>query len=212
MDKEKIKKALEELNKSKKRNFAQSYDLIVNLRDIDIKSNPVNFFVTLHYPKGKKVSACCLVGSELAEQAGACDLAIREKEFDKYKDDKKALQDLAKKYDYFVAQANLMPKVATIFGKVLGPKGKMPNPKAGCVVPPTADLKDLMGKLQKTVKVQTKNAPTVQCICGNEKMSEEEIIDNIITLYNALVKALPNEENNVKDVLLKKTMSKPVKV
>ncbi|MFC1801784.1 50S ribosomal protein L1, partial [Nanoarchaeota archaeon] len=124
MDKEKIRKVLEELKKERKRKFTQSFDLIINLKDFDIKSNPINFFATLHYPRGKKVSTCALVGHELAEKAKeACDLTITEKEFDKYKDDKKAVQDLAKKYDYFIAQANLMAKVATVFGKVLGPKG-----------------------------------------------------------------------------------------
>ena len=157
MDKEKIKKVLEELKKEKKRKFNQSYDLIINLKDFDIKSNPINFFVTLHYPRGKKVSTCALVGAGLAEKAkGVCDFVISEKDFNKYKDDKKGVQTIAKKYDFFIAQANLMAQVATIFGKVLGPKGKMPNPKAGCVVPPAADAPEPapdFGRNQPSVSV-----------------------------------------------------------
>ena len=213
MDKEKIKKVLEELNKEKKRKFSQSYDLIINLKDFDIKSNPINFFATLHYQRGKKVSTCALVGQGLADKAkGVCDFVVSEKDFAKYKDDKKEVQNLAKKYDFFIAQANLMAQVATVFGKVLGPKGKMPNPKAGCVVPPGADMKGVVDKLQKMVKLQTKNAPIIQCIAGNETMPEEEVIDNILSIYSALIKQLPNEANNVKEVLIKKTMSKPMKV
>ncbi|MFC1801593.1 hypothetical protein ACFLZB_03960, partial [Nanoarchaeota archaeon] len=84
--------------------------------------------------------------------------------------------------------------------------------KAGCVVPPAVDLKIVVGKLQKMVKLQTKNAPIIQCIIGNEGMSDDEVIDNIMTAHSALIKLLPNEENNVKEVLIKKTMSKPIKV
>ena len=164
MNKEEIQKALEQLKAQPKRKFSQSYDLIINLKNLVIKTSPVDFFVTLHYPKGKQVKVAAFVGTQLHDQAKQfCDLAISETDFAKYSD-KKELKKLADSYDYFIAQANLMPKVAQAFGKVLGIKGKMPNPKLGCVVPPNANLEPLVKRLNLSVRMQAKKATNLQCM------------------------------------------------
>lgn len=212
MDQEKIKNALAEIKKQPKRKFSQSYDLVINLKNIVIKTNPVDLFVTLPNPKGKKVKIAAFVDQELVEQANKfCDLTIKESDFLNYKDPKE-LKKLAESYNYFLAQANLMPKVAAAFGKVLGIKGKMPNPKLGCVIPPNANLDLLAQKLNKTVRLQTKKGTNLQCMVGKEDMPEEQIIDNAMTVINAVVKKLPNEIQNIKNIALKLTMGKPVNV
>jgi large subunit ribosomal protein L1 len=212
MNKEEVKKALEQLKAQPKRKFSQSYDLIINLKNLVIKTTPVDFFVTLHYPKGKEVKVAAFVGTQLQDQSEKfCDLTISETDFEKYSD-KKELKKLADSYDYFIAQANMMPKVAKAFGKVLGIKGKMPNPKLGCVVPPNANLEPLVKKLSLSVRLQAKKATNLQCMVGKEEQPDAEIIDNIITVYNATLKQLPNEIQNVKNVVLKTTMGKPVKL
>ena len=132
-------------------------------------------------------------------------------DFDK-NSNKKIAKKLAEEYDFFIAQATVMPKVATAFGRVFGPRGKMPNPKAGCVVAPNANLKPLIEKLQKTVRVYTKNDPVMQCRVGKEEMADEQVVDNIQTIYKALLNALPNEKHNVKSVYVKLTMGKAIKV
>ena len=125
---------------------------------------------------------------------------------------KKDMKKLAVTYDYFIAQATIMPKIATTFGKVFGPKGKMPNPKAGCVVPPNANLKPLVQKLKKTLKVKALADPIVHCCVGKEDSKEEEIIDNIMTVYNGVVHSLPQEANNIRNSYLKLTMGKSFKI
>ena len=77
------------------------------------------------------------------------DAAFETHDFDQFKDNASKIKKLAGEYDFFVAQANIMPQVATVFGKVLGPRGKMPNPKAGCVVPPKSQLGPLKERLGK---------------------------------------------------------------
>ena len=212
MEKDRIVKALEELQKEKKRNFSQSYDIIITLRDLDIKTKPIESFVLMPHSRGKKVKICAFVGQELAEQAEKnCDLVVREKNFDEYKDKKKT-KKLAREYDYFIAQVTLMPQVAAVFGRSLGPKGKMPNPKAGCVVTPNANLAVLKERLQKMVQIKAKNAPMIQCIVGNESMKQEETVENVLTLLTQVAKSLPSEEQNIHTVYLKKTMSKVVKI
>ncbi len=146
------------------------------------------------------------------EASKVCDKVVGANEFDKYKQDPKITKKLASEYDFFIAQANIMAQVAGAFGKVLGSRKKMPNPKAGCVVPPKFAMKPLYDKLQKTVRLLAKERPLLHVSVGTEKDDENHIIDNVLAVYNALTHSLPAEANNIKNVYLKYTMSKPVKV
>jgi large subunit ribosomal protein L1 len=178
MDKEKIIQALGALD-TEKRKFVQSYDLIITLRDFNVKTQSVDGFVTMPHSRGKKVKVCGIVGQELADQAKKeLDYAIRETDLKAYKGKPKEAKKLANDHDFFIAQATLMPQVAAAFGRTFGPRGKMPNPKAGCVVPPNANLTALRERLQKTVQVKTRNALMIQCIVGNEKMKTEEVAEH----------------------------------
>lgn len=210
MNKESVLKTIQKIRKnSKKRNFSQTFDLIINLKGLNIKNpeHSINDFVVLKFGKGKKTKICALVDKELMEEAKVCDETIAKDSFNKL--DKKKIKKLAVSYDYFIAQATTMPDIAKFFGKIFGPKGKMPNPKAGCIVPPNAQLKPLHDKLQNTVKVQTKNELSIKCPVGTEEMKDEEIHENIMAIYNHAVHLLPDEEGNVKNVYLKLTMGKP---
>jgi large subunit ribosomal protein L1 len=198
-----------------KRNFKQTVDLIINLKDLDLKKpeHQVELFIPLAFQKGKKVKVCCLVGPELKEAAQAsCDFTITQDQFPKYGTDKKAVKKLAAQYDYFVAQANIMNDVAKAFGRVLGPRGRMPNPKAGCVIPPGANVKALVERLQKTVKVSAKTQPTIKAAIGLQDMPDDHLIENAVLVYKQVLGKLPGEESNVRSVLLKYTMSAPVRV
>ena len=105
MDKNSIQKVLDEIKLQPKRKFIQSYDFIINLANIQTKQNPLDFYVTMHFPKGNKVKVAAFVDQELAEQSKKfCDLTIREVDFQTYSD-KKSVKKLANEYDYFIAQA-----------------------------------------------------------------------------------------------------------
>ncbi len=213
MDKAEIIRAISELKKSSQKKFAQSYDLIINLKALDIKSNPVDVSITLPFPKGKAIKVAAFVDQELAEQAQKhCQLVLRETDFPKYAADKKLAKKLAEDYDYFIAQMNLMPKVAAAFGRTLGTKGKMPNPKLGCVVPANANLEMLVKKLGLTARIQAKKGTNLQCIVGKQDQPDEQVAENILAICHAVEKALPGERQNIKNILLKLTMSKPVRL
>lgn len=212
IDEKKLKEAVQRLHGEKK-NFSQSYDLIVALKELNLKDpkDQVEFFASVPNSLGRKRTVCALVGPEMIDDAKAsADLALEQSQFEKMP--KKELRKIAAKYDYFVGQANIMPKIAASFGRVLGPRGKMPNPKAGCIVPPKTPLKPVSDRLQKTVKISVKKSPTVQVLIGSQKLGEDQVVENVRSVYSQLLHNLPREEHNVKAVYLKLTMSEPVRL
>jgi len=150
MDLEKdLKKALEELRKEKKRKFNQTADLIINLQKYNLKKNPLNLFIQLpHKVKEKKICAFFEVKNDNVE-------TITKNDFKKYSE-KNELRKLVKRFDFFIAQASVMASVATNFGRVLGPAGKMPSPQLGILL----DVKDkqiaeLKEKINNNIKIIT---------------------------------------------------------
>lgn len=214
MKKESIKQALEDLRKPEhKKKFAQSFDLIINLKDLNLK-NPeeqVDFFTNLKN-SSSKVKVVALVGQELSDAAQVCDKVIKQTEFEEYKKNPKKAKKLASEYDFFIAQADIMPKVAQAFGRVLGTRGKMPNPKLGTILPGKAPVEPIYKKLQSTVRISAKKTPVIQVKIGKEDMKDEEIIENALLIYDQIIHHLPKERSNVKNALLKLTMSKPIKI
>ncbi len=202
---EKFKQALDNLRKEKQRKFDQTIDLIINLQKFNLKKEQINLIITLpHKIKNKKVAGFLEVKSNYID-------TITPAEFKKYSD-KKELKKLVKKYDFFIAQANLMPKVATTFGRVLGPAGKMPSPQMGIIL--NADEKtiaNLKDKINTAIKIRTKEA-SIKLAIGKQSMKDEEILENIMAVYNSILKSLPRNKENIKNIELKLTMSKPQKI
>jgi large subunit ribosomal protein L1 len=200
----KVNEAITELKKEEKK-FDQTVDLIINLRGIDVKRDSINaVFNVPHQVKKKKVCGF------LSKKSGVVD-TIMLPDFERYKD-KKSLKNLVKKYDFFIAHAPLMPKVATTFGKVLGPAGKMPSPQLG-IIPVESDdaVKDVLKKIDSSVKIRVKEA-SIKIPAGKSSMSEKEISENVEAIYHSVIQALPKKQENVKNVMVKLTMSKPLKV
>ena len=201
-----LKKALEEIRKnSKERKFDQSVDLIVNLKKFDVKKTQINIFVTLpHRIKEKKICGFIESKSDLIE-------TIPKANFISYKT-KKDIKKLVKQFDFFIASAPLMPSVATTFGRVLGPAGKMPSPKLGIIMNENEkDIKDVLNKINNVIRIQTKE-PSIKIVIGKEKMKDEDIVENIKVAYSAIVNELPNKKENIKSTMIKLTMGKPIKV
>lgn len=200
-----LKKGLTELRKEKQRKFDQTVDLIVNLQKFDVKKSNVNLFVSIpHKVKEKKIAGFLEIKNPNVD-------TITPDEFKKYTA-KGALKGLVNKYDFFISQASLMPSVATSFGRALGPTGKMPSPQLGILM--NADektLKELKNKINTSVKIKVKE-PSIKISIGKQSMKDDEIIENIMTVYSTLLKTLPRNKENVKNIEIKFTMTKPYKV
>ena len=216
MKKEGVLKAIKEVRKqNKKRNFTQTAELIVALKDLDLKKpeNQVELYVTLPEGLGKEIKIAGIVSPDMLEEAKKYfDLVLVEEDLEKYRKNKRLGKKLARSYDYFVASAPLMPKIAAAIGRYLGPLGRLPSPRAGTIIASKQQIPILADKLRKTVRIIVKKQPQAQVRVGVESMSDEALARNIETVYNQLIHHLPREEQNVKHVYFKFTMSKPVRV
>lgn len=203
--KKELEKALQELRKDKERKFDQTVDLVINLKKFDIKKSQVNLFINMpHKIKDKKICGFFETKQEGVE-------TITPAQFKKYSD-KKELKKLIKKFDFFIAQGSVMPKVATAFGRALGPAGKMPSPQLGIVMNVSEkEIEDLKKRINNTLKVKVKES-SIKLAIGKQSMSDEDIIENILSVYNYVVKALPRDKENIKNIKLKFTMTKPIKI
>ena len=199
-----IKKALSELRKEKKRNFVQTLDLIVNLKNFDVRKEALNTFISVPHPKEKKIGAFLTKRSKLVE-------TITEEDFPKYKE-MKDIKKLAKRYDSFIAVAPMMAKIATKFGRVFGPMGKMPSPQAG-IISEESDkiIGDMLEKMKKSIRVKNKEM-AIKLPVGKEDMDDNKLEENIRTVIKGLEKLLPRGKDNIKEIILKFTMTKPIKV
>lgn len=200
-----LKEALGELRKGKKRKFDQTVDLLISLRGIDLRRDNVSLISTIpHKIKDKKVCGFLESESDLVH-------TVTKPEFDKYKD-KDALKALINGYDFFIANAKLMPAVATTFGKALGPAGKMPSPQLGVIMQETPEsIRQTVERISKSVKIRAKE-PSVKVAIGRESMSDEHIMDNVKAVFKDVIAALPSQKENVRRVMIKTTMSAPIVV
>ena len=212
LDKRNILDAIKKLkDKSEKRNFVQSIELIINLRDIDPKKpeSRIQELIELPHHTGKKSKICVIASGEMAlkaKKAGA-DSVIERGGLEAMRGDKKKQKELAKNYDFFIAEAPLMPLVGRSLGAILGPRGKMPTP-----VPPTANIADQIEKHRKRVLVRLRGQPVLQCRVGNENMPDEEIAENAQAVVRRIEGKLKRGIKNIRSIHLKTTMGTPVKV
>lgn len=205
---ESVKQAKE---KSKRRSFSQSIELIVNLRDIDMKKPEGKIQERIELPNavGKQTKICVFASGELAlkaRKAGA-DLVLERKELESLAGDKKRRKALAQSYDFFIAEAPLMPLVGKILGSALGPKGRMPTP-----VPPTVNIGERIKKSRNTVLVRLRGQPVIQCRVGTDGMPDEKVVENIQVVLRRLEGRLKRGSGNFESVYVKTTMGQPVKM
>ena len=207
-----LMKALKELReKTPKRNFNQSIELIINLRDIDVSKpeNRIRELIELPHPIGKKVKVCVFASGDAAlraRRAGA-DMVLEREEIESLMNDKKRQRQIAKQIDSFVAIAPLMPLVGRVFGAILGPRGKMPTP-----IPPTADMEREIERHRRLVMVRTRGQPVLSCRVGTEDMSDEDIIDNIEAVIGRIEGRLSRGIKNIDSIYIKASMGPPIKV
>jgi len=212
LDKKTLLDAVKEAKtKSGQKKFNQTIELIIDIKEIDMKApeGRIQQVVELPHVTAKPNKICVIASGELALKArrAQAELVIEKADLEGLAGKKKELRKLANNYDVFISEAPLMPSVGRIFGPALGPRGKLPVP-----VPPTADIASLIAKHRKTVVVKMRNQPIIQCSVGTEDMKDEELVANIQAVLRVLEGKLKRGFKNIKFAFIKTSMGEPVKI
>jgi len=212
VNKDKIVKAVDAAKKnSRKRKFTQSVELVLALRDIDIKKpeNRINEIIELPYPPSREVKVAVFATGDLAvraRNAGANEVYGKETLNDLVNDKKKA-RSLVQGIDFFIAETSLMPLIGRVLGSILGPRGGMPTP-----IPPTAPIDALINRRRRTVQLRVRSQLSAQCKVGSEDMDSEDIANNIQTILTLLERRLERGFRNIREAYVKTTMGPPTKI
>ena len=114
-------------------------------------------------------------------------------------------------FDVMIATPDMMPLLGKL-GKVLGPKGLMPNPKTGTV---TTDVKKAISDVKKgRVEYRTDSYGNVHGLVGKVSFTEEELKENIKAFVSVILKSKPSVVKGayVKNVALSTTMGPGIKL
>ena len=193
---------------TKERKFKQSVELIVTFKDIDVKKGfAINEVVQL--PKTSSPATVCVIAtgdmSQKAKEAKA-DSVIGTEELDKFAANKRESRKFINKHDFFLADTKVMPTVGKTLGQLLGPRGKMPTP-----VPFDASIEAFLERFRTCIKVRTRASLSIASKIGDVSMEDSDLAINAHAVLTAIEKKLPNGEKNMKKILIKTTMGKPIK-
>lgn len=206
----KIKEAVKQAKeKSSKRKFAQSVDLMINLKNVDTTKADNRFKEVIVLPKGRaKPARVCVIGTELALKAGKnVDVPVKDAELAKHEKSMKDVKKLVESADFFISDPKFMARIGKSMGRIMGPRNKMPRP-----MPPQADPAGLIKSMKNSVTLSIKDSPVIHCTVGGEKMTDDDIEENIRAVLDAVNKKLPSGDQNIKSVYVKLTMGPAVKV
>ena len=114
-------------------------------------------------------------------------------------------------FDVMIATPDMMPLLGKL-GKVLGPKGLMPNPKTGTV---TTDVEKAVSEVKAgRVEYRTDSFGNVHGIIGNTSFTDEQLVENLNAFVSVLLKAKPQTVKGeyVKNISIASTMGPGIKV
>lgn len=200
-----VTEAIKVLKSLKTRKFDESVDLVLSL-NIDAKKTDMNVRGSFVLPNGTgKTKRVLVVTKTKAAEATEADYCGAEDMLEKI--EKENWFD----FDTIVATPEMMPALGKL-GKVLGPKGLMPNPKLGTV---TTNVKDAISNIKKgMVEYKNDSYGNVHFSIGKLSFSEAKLEENLRTIVAEIVKNKPSGVKGtfVKSISLSSTMSPGFKI
>ncbi len=202
-----VGQAVKLVKEAKKAKFDETIEIAMNLGvDPRHADQMVRGVVALPHGSGKDATVAVFAKGDKAEEAKAAGADIV------------GAEDLAEKvqngqieFDRCVATPDMMSVVGKL-GKVLGPRGLMPNPKLGTVTPDvTAAVKSAKAG---DIEFRVEKAGLIHAGIGKASFSEDALVDNVRAFYDAILKAKPSGAKGtyIKRVSLSSTMGPGVKI
>ena len=151
---------------------------------------------TLVFAKGDKADAAKAAGADYVGELDLVDKIVKENWFE---------------FDVVIASPDMMGVVGRL-GKVLGPKGLMPNPKAGTVTPDVA--RAVTEAKAGKIEYRLDKTNIIHCPIGKASFGAEKLAENFNTLVGAVIKAKPAAAKGqyIKSCVVATTMGPGVKV
>ena len=200
-----VTEAIKVLKSFKTRKFDESVDLVLNL-NIDAKKTDMNIRGSFVLPNGTgKTKKVLVVTKTKVDEAKEADYCGAEDMLEKI--EKENWFD----FDTIVATPEMMPALGKL-GKVLGPKGLMPNPKLGTV---TTNVKDAIANIKKgMVEYKNDSYGNVHMSIGKLSFDEKKLEENLRAVVAEIVKNKPTNVKGtfVKNVSISSTMSPGLKI
>ncbi|GMM36956.1 ribosomal 60S subunit protein L1B [Saccharomycopsis crataegensis] len=198
-----VQQVLTYSNETKKRNFLETVELQVGLKNYDPQRDK-RFSGTLRLPQVPRPNmTICIFGDafdvDRAKSLG-CD-AMSVEDLKKLNKNKKLIKKLAKKYNAFVASEVLIKQVPRLLGPQLSKAGKFPTP-----VSHNDDLNAKVNDVKSTIKFQLKKVLCLAVAIGNVEMEEDVLVNQIMMASNFLVSLLKKHWQNVGSLHIKSTM------
>ena len=201
-----VQEAIKILKSAKFTNFDESVDLAINL-GVDPRHADQNIRLTTSLPHGTGKDIKVLVVAQGPKEQEAKDAGADYVGKDFLEKLKSGWDDV----DKIVATPDMMPELGKL-GKVLGPKGLMPNPKSGTVTTDIAgSVKDLKsGKIE--LRVEKNGIVHVQC--GKSSFDQNALEENVKTVYDTIMKAKPASVKGTyfKKMTISTTMGPGIKI
>ncbi len=203
-----VEEAISLVKKTSTTKFDSSVEVAMNL-NLDTKKADQQLRGTICLPNGTGKTKKILViakGPKAAEakEAGA-----------DYVGDVDYLEKIEKEnwfdFDTLIATPDMMPQLGKL-GKILGPKGLMPNPKTGTV---TMDVKKAVSEVkQGRIEYRTDSYGNVHIIIGKVSFKEEQLLENLKAFVSLILKTKPSvvKGTYVKNISISTTMGPGIKI
>ncbi len=203
-----IEEAVALVKKTSNSKFDETLEVAMNL-NLDVKKadQQLRGAVVLPHGTGKTKKILVLAKGDQAKAATAAGAD--------YVGDVDMIDKIAKEnwfdFDVIIATPEMMPQLGKI-GKLLGPKGLMPNPKTGTV---TTDVAKAIEETQKgKVNYRTDSYGNVHGIFGKTSFEDAKLVENLKAFIEVILKAKPStaKGNYVKNISISSTMGPGVKI
>jgi large subunit ribosomal protein L1 len=205
---EAVKTALE---KSPPRKFRESVDITINLKNVDMAQpkNRIDETILLPHGTGEVAKIAVLGKGDITTQAkdARVDLILGPQDIEKLGGAPREARKVASRYRFFLAETAVMSQVGRYLGPRLGPRGRMPTP-----VPQGTDVRPMVDRLRRSVKIRTKDKKVFHAKVGSRDMDPAQIAENIDTILKRVESVLEQGPLNIRSVYVKTSMGPAVRV